>query len=40
MKKLKLMDDDLYPRTCIRRVDGGVIEIMRLQKAGWYYIKP
>ena len=40
MKKLKLKDDDLYPNKRIKRVDGGVIEIMRLQKAGWSYIKP
>lgn len=40
MKKLKIKDDQLYPSSRIKRVDGGVIEIMRLQKAGWAYIKP
>lgn len=40
MKKLKIKDDQLYPSSRIKRVKGGVIEIMRLQKAGWAYIKP
>ena len=40
MKKLKMKDEQLYPSSRIKRVDGGVIEIMRLQKAGWNYIKP
>ena len=40
MKKLKMKDEDLYPSHRIKRVDGGVIEIMRLQRAGWAYIKP
>ena len=40
MKKRKMSDDDLYPSKRVKRVDGGVIEIMRLQKAGWSYIKP
>ena len=40
MNKLKMKDDQLYPSKHIKRVDGGVIEIMRLQKAGWTYIRP
>ena len=40
MKKLKMKDEDLYPNHRIQRVDGGVIEIMRLHRAGWTYIKP
>lgn len=40
MKKLKMKDDNLYPNERIKRVNGGVIEIMRLQKAGWRYIRP
>mgnify|MGYP001822409501 FL=1 len=40
MKKLKMKDDELYDHDHIKRVDGGVIEIMRLQKAGWTYIRP
>ncbi len=40
MKKLKMKDQHLYPSDNVKRVDGGVIEIMRLQKAGWTYIKP
>ncbi len=40
MKKLKMKDDALYPSQRVQRVDGGVIEIMRLQRAGWAYIKP
>lgn len=40
MKKLKIKDDQLYDKDHIKRVDGGVIEIMRLQKAGWTYIRP
>jgi intracellular sulfur oxidation DsrE/DsrF family protein len=40
MKKLNMNDQDLYPDGRIKRVDGGVIEIIRLQKAGWSYIKP
>ena len=40
MKKLKLRDEDLYPNERIKRVDGGITEIMRLQKAGWSYIRP
>lgn len=40
MKKLKMKDEQLYPSDRVKRVDGGVIEIMRLQKAGWSYIRP
>ena len=40
MKKMKMKDADLYPSDMITRVDGGVIEIMRLHRAGWAYIKP
>jgi intracellular sulfur oxidation DsrE/DsrF family protein len=40
MKRLKIKDNDLYPSDHVKRVDGGVIEIMRLQHAGWKYIKP
>jgi intracellular sulfur oxidation DsrE/DsrF family protein len=40
MKKLKMKDENLYPNSGIKRVDGGVIEIMRLQNAGWSYIRP
>ena len=40
MKKLKLKDDDLFPSPLIKSVDGGVIEIMRLQNAGYNYVKP
>lgn len=40
MKKLKMKEDDLYYSKHIKRVDGGVIEIMRLQNAGWKYIRP
>lgn len=40
MKKLKLTDADLFPSPQIKRVNGGVIEIMRLQRAGWSYIRP
>lgn len=40
MRRLKLRDEDLYPNQRITRVDGGVTEIMRLQKAGWSYIRP
>ncbi|MGD8526274.1 MAG: DsrE family protein [Thioalkalispiraceae bacterium] len=40
MKKLKLKDSDLYPSSQVKRVNGGVIEIMRLQNAGYVYIRP
>ena len=40
MKKLKLKDDDLFPSPLIQRVKGGVVEIMRLQKAGYAYVRP
>ena len=40
MKKLKMSKADLYPSPNIKRVDGGVIEIMQLQKAGYSYIRP
>ena len=40
MRKLKLRDEDLYPNEKIRRVNGGVLEIMRLHQAGWTYIRP
>jgi intracellular sulfur oxidation DsrE/DsrF family protein len=40
MKKLKMKDDELYYSKQIKRVDGGIFEIMLLQNAGWTYIKP
>ncbi len=40
MKKMKLKDSDLYPDNHVKKVGGGAVEIMRLQGAGWYYIRP
>ena len=40
MKKLKITEKDLYPHKNVKRVRGAVMEIGRLQKAGWTYIRP
>ena len=40
MNKLKLKDSDLYPSPQVKRVKGGVLEIMRLHTAGYTYVRP
>jgi intracellular sulfur oxidation DsrE/DsrF family protein len=37
MRRLKIVKDDLLPGT--GTVDSGVAEVVRLQEAGWSYIK-
>lgn len=40
MSKLKLKESDLYSSEHVKRVKGGVLEIMRLQNAGFTYVRP
>lgn len=40
MNKLRVKESDLYSSQQVKRVKGGVLEIMRLQSAGYTYVKP